>query len=711
MNLRWLKPVPLLIVLSVAAVITTLRVLSLPQVLPNFHFLQPVENQTYDWRMKALFARQTPVATNLAAIFIDDESLKILNQTYGFTWPLPRQVYGKLVRELNAQGAKAIGFDILFAEQHPRFTNTDVRLPDGRVVGSDEFFAQQIQAARGKVILGVMGESIKDRHSGRVWWNPFLPAPLFTNGAHLAHVIGIKDFDGTMRRSAAFLEDGRTNGLGRLWGLSMILAATDLGLDLNRAQVVGGKLILEGAGGARRVIPVDQEHAFLINWAMPWNDQRMGRHSIEEVLLMDELRQSGQATNEPVFKDKLVVIGSIGTGNNLSDIGATAVDKETYYVSKHWNVTSSILTNRLITACPLWLEIALIALMTVLGSLLTYATRAWLSSVCVVGCIAVYISLAYWLFVDHLFWLPIITPCIAAMLSCHFATMTYRVVIEQREQRRIKGIFSKVVAPDIVNELLQAERLALGGAQRRVTVFFADVRGFTDLTDTTQSRAEEYARQHQLAPEAARDYFDAQARELLATVNLYLSTVAGIIKNHGGTLDKYIGDCVMAFWGAPTPNEKHAVACVRAAISVQQTIARLNQQRELENQRRVQENAQRAAANLPQLPLLSQLYLGSGINTGIVTVGLMGSEEHLFNYTVFGREVNLASRLEGISGRGRIIIGEATYEDLKRDDPGLASACVPLEPVNVKGFRKLVQIYEVPWRLPEPPAQSAPGSP
>ena len=190
------------------------------------------------------------------------------------------------------------------------------------------------------------------------------------------------------------------------------------------------------------------------------------------------------------------------------------------------------------------------------------------------------------------------------------------------------------------------------------------------------------------------------------TVNLYLACVADHVKQHAGTLDKYIGDCVMAFWGAPTANPKHALACVQAAIDAQRAIHRLNQQRLEENRQLEVKNHARVAAGLPPLPLHATLKLGTGINSGLVTVGLMGSDAHILNYTVFGREVNLASRLEGISGHGRIVISEATYKDLLRDDPALAATCIELEPVKLKGFKEAVKTYAVPW-LPPAPAPAA----
>jgi len=175
-------------------------------------------------------------------------------------------------------------------------------------------------------------------------------------------------------------------------------------------------------------------------------------------------------------------------------------------------------------------------------------------------------------------------------------------------------------------------------------------------------------------------------------------------------LDKFIGDCVMAFWGAPTAQPTHALACVRAAIEAQRAIEALNQARSAENKSREVENQARVAAGLDPKPLLPLLLLGTGINTGMATAGLMGSAEKMKNYTVFGREVNLASRLEGLSGRGRIFISQTTHEHLLRDDPQLAAACVPLEELQkIKGFQHAVKVYEVPWRqLPTEAVKQAP---
>lgn len=268
---------------------------------------------------------------------------------------------------------------------------------------------------------------------------------------------------------------------------------------------------------------------------------------------------------------------------------------------------------------------------------------------------------------------------------------------QAREKERVMGVFSKLVSPDVVDELLGTAELNFGGERKRLTMLFADIRGFTSMTDETRAEALAFVEEHHLNEEQAKAHMDQTARDTLTTVNIYLSTIADMVKKHGGTLDKYMGDCVMAFWGAPAANEHHALYAVLAAIHAQQALHTLNAKREEENQRRALDNEKRQQQGLPPLSLLPILNLGTGINTGEVIVGLMGSEAHILNYTVFGRDVNVAARLEGISGSGRILIGQGTYEDLLRDAPDLAAKCTAMEPVPVKGIKEPVPSYSVPW--------------
>lgn len=680
MKLKPLKLAPLLV--AIAAIL-----LGCWAELGKLGLFRRLEWITYDWRARLAFNASAPTATNLGAVFIDDQSLRVINERVQASWPWPRDLHGLLVRDLAALGAHRVAFDILFAEVQG-------------AGAADAEFARELKSA-GNVYLPVFGET----KGGE--WSAIPPAGLFrTNCLALGHATSETDADGVLRRARPFKDDP---ALGRIWHLGLLLAADELGLDLARAGIHPDRIELRGTKGAQRTIPLDDEGFFHIDWSLAWNDPRLTKAAFEDILA--ERRAGVAADTAGRWAGKLVVVGSIGSGNNVSDIGATPLAKESYLVSKHWNVANSLLTGRFITRSPMGWNLALILALGALSALLTWNTRASLASLAVLLVAAVYSAAAILLFTQHRLWLPWVVPVGVGLVLTHVASLTYRLVFEERERRRVRGIFAKLVSPDVVSELLAAEDLHLGGARRRITVFFADVRGFTEMTDAGQARAEEHARASNLSPEDTEAHLDAQAAETLATVNSYLATIADQIKKHGGTLDKYIGDCVMAFWGAPAPDERHAVKCVRAAIDAQRAIYELNRERHAENQRRDQANRTRGSDSEPLLPLLPLLTLGTGINTGNAIVGLMGSDAHILNYTVFGREVNLASRLEGVSGRGRIIIGAATHRDLQRDDPALAARCVPLAPVLVKGIQRPVPIFEVPWKqeatAPVPPATTA----
>ena len=756
MNVKPLKRTPAILAVVVLALVCGVRLL-------RFDFFERLERMTYDLRVRAAQKFPAATATNLAFVSMDESSIAAVKSgqfgySYGLYWP--RQVYGRLVEELSEQGAKAVAFDVLFGEL--RRDHPPVQMANGGLMESDDFFALQMRRAN-NVFIAVMpeatlpdlfatnalaiGDISTEKDSDGVLrrvkafctirrWHPmirhfadkpdpgrpeirldisnarFAPGKIILpqtgatnaieipvdaeNNFELADFLGDKLPPGLPPKAKAFTDE-------RVWDLGIELAARDLKLDLDHAEVdlPHGRITLRGANGIERILPVDANGYFYIDWRLTPNDPRLLHAPIESLLQQDKLRLSGETNELPNdFRDRLVVFGSAAQGNDLTDRGATPLERDTLLVSKYWNVANSVIIGQFIRRASLPMEIALIILLGALTAFLTWQLRAVSASAAVLVLMLAYVGAGFFAFIQYRYWLPLVFPLAGAMLVEHVSLVTYRVVFEQREQRRVKSVFSKIVSPDVMNELLSAEKLSLGGARRELTVFFADVRGFTTLTDEMQERVAEFVRERQLDLDTAEACFDEFARETLNTVNLYLSVVADAVKKHGGTLDKYIGDCVMAFWGAPTPNEKHALACVRAAVDAQRAIHELNQKRLAENASREVENRARLSAGLPPRPPLRALQFGTGINTGLVTVGLMGSEAHQYNYTVFGREVNLAARLENVSGSGRIIISDTTYYHLLRDDPSLAGTCVEMFPVTVRGIRNAVRIYEVPWQTP-----------
>jgi class 3 adenylate cyclase/CHASE2 domain-containing sensor protein len=729
---------------------------------------QRLEWMTYDWRVRLAHnyaSHSSDDATNLGVVEISDNTIAAVNSgefgyQFGLYWP--RQVYARGLEELSRQGAKAVAFDVLFAEKRP--DQPAVLLPDGSPIASDDYFARQLKNSGNVIVAADHG---------------LVPDPLFrTNAWRIANISTQRDADGVLRRDQAFIdyrdwhwiikqvaagysldlsktktEPGKitfycnergktivflTDSLGtidtrdvvnpvppgvpprflpftpvRVWSMGIVMAAYQLNLDLDHPEIdlPHHRIVLHGKHGLTRVIPVDDRGYFYIDWSMGLHDTNLVKGPFDDLLRAQGERDAGHpVTNQ--WRDKLVVIGSTATGNDLSDTGSTALESFTYLVSKHWNVANSVIAGRFIRPTPRPVNLLLIILVGALSAWITWVvTRPVTGSILMAVTAIAYLAMAAVLFIHWRIWLPIVLPLVCAGFVTHLSALTYRVSVEQSEKKRIKSLFSRLVSPEVVNEVLGVKAISLNslaGERRQITVYFADIRGFTGLTDAAQAENTEFVRRHELSAQVAEDYFGEQAREVMKTVSLYLGIIADCVKKHHGTLDKYIGDCVMAFWGAPLANPHHALAAVRCAIEAQQALCSLNARREDENRRREEENTGRQRAGLPALSRLPVLSMGSGINTGMTIAGFMGSDAHIVNYTVFGREVNLASRLEGLSGRGHILIGEGTYAALQRDDPDLAKTCVELPPRLVKGFRDSVRIFEVPWQPPAPPAQ-APG--
>lgn len=743
MKSKRLKLTPVLIAASVMVLFCLLRLAGVD--------LASYERTTYDQRVRAARRFHPPAATNLGFVFMDEDTVRAVRSgevgfRFGLYWP--RQVYGRLVQELSVQGAELVAFDVIFGELRDDL-NAPVAMANGDFMESDDYFALTMRQASNVVIAftedlpppdlfatnalalgGILTENDPDGVLRRVRafhtyrrWHPVFVQAQAEYGVDLKRArveagkiilprrdedpISIK-VDGENRFELADFAkpppgaDPKPKAFAdeRIWHMGVVLAARHLKLDLERAEVdlAGGRIVLRGEGGLERVLPVDADGFFLIDWSLTTEDPHLVKEPMQSLLHQNFLRLQGYEVQPRVdWRNKLVVVGASGLlGNDLMDRGATPLDSRAILVSKHWNVANSILTNRFVRRATTPVELLIILGLGVATALLTWHPRAWTASLGVVTLGVLYWLAAFVIYIQNRIWIPLVLPTLGAVVINHLCLVAYRVMFEQKERRRIKSVFSKVVAEDVMKVLLEAESLSQIHSRREVTVLFADVRGFTSLTDSTQALVTEYVRSRRLAPDKAEAVYDEFASDTLATVNAYLNCVITAAMHERGTFDKLIGDCVMFFWGAPVEHPQHALACVRAAIAAQRAIHELNKQRAGENEKRGIENRARESAGLPPRPPLATLALGTGINTGVVTAGTMGSDERA-NYTVFGREVNLASRLEGLSGRGRIFISETTFAQLKRDDPALAATCIEREPTTPKGFTKPVRIFEVPW--------------
>ncbi|MGB0582740.1 MAG: CHASE2 domain-containing protein, partial [Limisphaerales bacterium] len=737
---------------------------------------------TYDWRAKAAEARQPPVATNLAFLAITDETIREIAEGVRINLPptglyWPRSLYGRVVRELNLQGAQAIAFDVIFSDRRVdhdadltnvvSITEVDAAGVTNQVLRTNVTFIRSDGLFRDQMSMGsnvVIGSTPN-----------LLPHPIFRDVAHLGDISSYPDEDGVLRRtrpfstyrvwegniiqqvkmgkglnldsaeirpnSIVFRDNTQTNSYRlvlnqdgqfdlrqmtadllkgyedqvteemrwcppyvefREWHMGITMAAIDLGLDLKNAKIGEEEIFIPGTNGVDRTIPIDHRGLMHINWAVRYGHTNLLLDTMEFQLFNDTERELGYAVPEDEsskFQNRLVFIGSAATGNELTDQGPTPLGLDSFLISKHWNVANSVIMNQFVVRSGLAFELMIVVILGVLTAMASILLRPPWSTITIVLIGALWVWIAFAHFLETLEWIPIFVPVVGAVLWNHAMMVAYQVVFEGQERRRIKGVFSKLVSPNVVNELLGQKDLHLGGQRRRITVFFSDVRGFTTMTDEMQKYADDFVKNHGLEGAEAEAFRDAVAQDTLETVNTYLAAIADQIKKHNGTLDKYIGDCVMAFWGAPTPNPAHAVSCVRSAIDAQLAMYALNVQRASENATIELENERRVERGEAPRPLKRLLVMGSGVNTGEAIVGLMGSEAHIINFTVFGRAVNLASRLEHVSGRSRVIIGEATYRDLETHAPELAETCLEKDSVHVKGIEDAVRIWEVPWRI------------
>ena len=453
--------------------------------------------------------------------------------------------------------------------------------------------------------------------------------------------------DGTARRSPLLYRfRGRTYPT---LGLAVAMAA-------DTARFAGGPLQLSPTAlrFARLEVPLDGG-TFFLNWRGPYRDPSRRDHPetyrvfpIAQILHSYQQVRAGETPEVSLetFRGKVVFVGSSGAG--LFDTRANPFGPNDPGVLIHATLADNLLTGDFLSRAPALANVAAIVLAALLAGLaVSLITAAWWSAAAGLGLAALYVGLAFALFRSGV-WLDAATPTLGILLT-FTGGMAVNYMTEGRKKRQIREMFSKYVAPEYVAQLAEdPSKLDLSGRRAELSILFSDIRGFTSISEKMQPH------------------------EVIEFLNEYLSQMAAIVKHSGGTLDKFIGDAVMAFWGEPVRHADHAVRAADCALAMRDATAALARRWVAEGK--------------------PDIRIGIGINTAEVVVGNIGSLEHKLDYTVIGDGVNLASRLESQNKEFGTTIIISEFALAKLDD---RYDVRQLGDVKVKGKEKPVAIYEL----------------
>ncbi|HET9703615.1 MAG TPA: adenylate/guanylate cyclase domain-containing protein [Vicinamibacterales bacterium] len=609
-------------------------------------FVQNIELQTYDLRVAAT-ARPAAPSDRISLVLIDDDSLRRMEPLVG-RWPWPRLVHATVVDYLAAAGAKVIAYDILFAER-------DIRK---FMVGDTEWTGEESDAAlvdstrqAGNVVHVAEASSAELIDPTRAVVENFeapalnVPAPPtpcvevrprvtppFPALAAVSNAIGHTLFtleNGTVRRVSPVVQVGER----KIRSLSLATAAAAGATIAPAPSVDAGQC------------------AALVAWRGPAENPD-GQPTFLYYSFYDLFRAQQEiiegvkpGVDPALFRDRIVIVG--GTGEGLKENFATPFSVgDISGPEVHANVVDSFLSNRTITRTPGWvtglLALAGVGIVGVAGLYF----HAWLTG----AAAAVALMLLAWQSVSLFargIWIPVTVPALAVVFA-FVGDLAWKYVVEGREKRMVKKLFSRYVSRDVFDQLVANPSLAaLGGSRRHMTVLFSDIRGFTTLSEKG-------------SPE-----------DVVSQLNQLFTRMVAVVFDHRGTVDKFVGDMIMALFSAPLDDEDHADHAVQTALAMIRALDDMNRGWEAEGKAR--------------------LGIGIGINTGDMVAGNIGSET-IMSYTVIGDAVNLGARLESLNKEygTQIIISEATRARLKGQYD-----IHPLGDVIVKGKSQPVAIFEV----------------
>ncbi len=593
---------------------------------------------------------------------IDEKSLDAIGQ-----WPWPRTRLADLTARITKLGGVAIGFDIVFAEydrMSPALianTLNSLDQPTKKKLqglpGNDEIFAAVIK--RSRVVVGqsgfhkpipVSGEKKTPRTSFATLGgdpSPYLVTfpglrknvPELENAALGRGLFTIRpESDGIIRRVPVVMK--AQGQLAASITAELLRVATNSSAILIKSNEAGVKSV--ALGGVE--IPTDENGQLWIHF----NAHNPKRYvSAADIL---------DGTVEPrKLAGKLVLVGTSSIG--LFDIKTTSIDAAMPGVEVHAQVLETIMSRSFLTR-PNYAIAAEIVIAILVGLTIIFLVpiTTVLTVMILGGTIAVaLVSMSWYLFIQQKMLIDVSYPLLSSLVV--FLTLSFiNYFREELERSKVRNAFGQYLSPDLVEQLAEnPEKLVLGGETREMTILFSDVRGFTSISELYKN--------------------DPQG--LTTLINRLLTPLSNAVIDHGGTIDKYMGDNIMAFWNAPLDNDHHAVDACEAAISMLQRLVDLNAKRKIEA----------AETGIPFLPL----EVGIGINSGECVVGNIGSDMR-FDYSVLGDSVNLAARLEGQtkSYGVSIIIGSATAAQVKN-----GFSVLELDAIRVKGKNEPEVIYTI----------------
>lgn len=632
------------------AIIVIIILISSYLFLPKYY--KAIDDRLRDY----LFIYRGPIQTtqNVVIVDIDEKSLKELGQ-----WPWERNKFAKVLENLANAGVGIVGLDIVFAEPDGKspakvLENLGLEIPN--LPDYDEILAKTV--ANTPTILGYVfaltDDGIKDSGDMPSLQALFIeknkPKDLeFLITPHRA-ILNIPKIQDSAYSSGYFNTIPDDSGVIRSVPLLMKfhnMVVPSLSLEMLRAAIGVKKVVVNyDQTGVNSIllgdieIPVDRHGRLFVNF-------RGGAKTFKYISAVDIYNNT---FDKSLIEGKFVLIGTSAAG--LLDLRSTPFESVYPGVEVHANVIDNILAKDFLHI-PSWVDganIILISSLVIVSFLVLYFAGAIISFIYIILSFSLVLFLSYYMLFNKGIALNILFPLSAIVLS-FISAIVVNYFFESRQKEIIKGKLAKKVSPQVMEDILQnPDADILEGKEKEITIFFSDVRGFTTLSEAMGS------------PKA-----------LIELLNRYMTPMVEIIIHHEGTIDKFIGDAIMAYWNAPNDVKNHHDKAVRASILQLRELKKLNEELKLEGK-----------------PLID---IGIGINTGLSTVGEMGSAGRA-DYTVIGDPVNLASRLEGLNKAygAHIIISEFTYNGLINPR---AYTLRDLDLVRVKGKNEPVKIFEI----------------